>query len=216
MPTTRLYLIRHGQTDWNVRAALQGQVDIPLNETGKKQAAAAREMLAGLSFDAVYSSPLTRAMQTAELATGLPADKIQPDERIKEISFGVWEGRSTSELGDAVKPFFIDPPHYQPPENAESLEHLMQRTGDFADFVLREHAGQTILAAGHGASLHALITKALGNPLEKFWQADLGNCCIAVLESNGGPFELKEVRRPAGTASSLSAQFLKNQEKAGE
>lgn len=209
MPVTRLYLIRHGQTDWNLRAALQGQVDIPLNETGKKQAAEARSMLQGISFDAVYTSPLSRAMETAAVASGWAKEKIRPDERIKEISFGVWEGQSTKELGDAVKPFFLDPPHYTLPEGGESLEHLLERTGDFAEYVLKEHEGQTVLAAGHGASLHALITAALKNPLEKFWQADLGNCCIAVLESEGGSFVLKHVLRPSGVAGSLASQFLK-------
>lgn len=209
MQTTRLYLIRHGQTDWNLRAALQGQVDIPLNETGRAQAAAARQMLTDASFDAVYSSPLVRARETARLATGLPDEKIISDERIKEISFGEWEGQSTKELGEKIEPFFLDPPHYVPPKGAESLEHLMERTGEFARFVLREHTGQTVLAAAHGAALHALITAALGNPLEQFWKADLGNCCIAILESDGGPFVLKEIRRPAGSSASLAAQFLK-------
>lgn len=204
-----MYLIRHGQTDWNLRAALQGQVDIPLNETGRAQAAASRQMLADTVFDAVYTSPLSRARETARLATGLPDEKILSDERIKEISFGVWEGRSTQELGDKIKPFFLDPPHYIPPEGAESIPHLMERTGDFARFVLEKHRGQTVLAAAHGAALHALITAALNNPLSEFWKADLGNCCIAVLKSNGGPFELEEIRRPTGGASSLSAQFMK-------
>ena len=209
MPRTRLFLIRHGQTDWNKRAALQGQVDIPLNETGRKQAAAARSMLSDVTFDAVYTSPLCRAAETAVLAGGVPAGQIIPDERIKEISFGVWEGKSTKELGEGIDAFFCDPPHYVPPRNGESLESLMQRTGEFAEFVRKKHEGQTVLAAAHGAALHALITAVLHRPLEQFWQADLGNCCIAVLESDGGDWQLKEIRRPEGTNSSLAAQYGK-------
>lgn len=210
MPHTRLYLIRHGQTDWNLRAALQGQVDIPLNAAGVKQAGAAKEMLAGVKFDAVYSSPLLRAQKTAQLASGLEPEQIILDDRIKEISFGSWEGKTTEELGDKIKPFFVDPAHYIPPQEGESLQHLMARAGDFAREVLKKHEGETVLAAGHGASLHGLITAALGRPIQEFWQADLGNCCIAVLESEGGEFQLKEIMRPAGGMTSLSSQFMKN------
>ena len=77
MPLTRLYLIRHGQTDWNVRAALQGRTDIALNDTGRAQAREARALLQGVRFDAVYSSPLSRAVETAALVSGWERGAIQ-------------------------------------------------------------------------------------------------------------------------------------------
>ena len=115
MPQTQLYLIRHGQTDWNLRAMLQGRTDIPLNETGRRQAMEARERLAGVHFDAVYSSPLRRAMDTAQLVSGWPGEKICPDERLTEIAFGPYEGKDPHTLGPAFACFFTDPEAYRPP-----------------------------------------------------------------------------------------------------
>lgn len=207
MPRTRLYLMRHGQTDWNARAALQGRTDIPLNATGRAQAAAARTLLAGVAFNAVYSSPLCRAVETAELATGWPKERIQRDERLIEISFGPWEGCESRTLGPAFAPFFADPANYRPPQGGESLQSLMARTGAFAAEVLARHAGGTVLAASHGAALHALLTCALKRPMGEFWAANLGNCCVAVLESSGGPFHLKEMLGEPDTV--YQNQYLK-------
>lgn len=193
MPLTRLYLIRHGQTDWNVRAALQGRTDIALNDTGRAQAREARALLQGVRFDAVYSSPLSRAVETAALVSGWERGAIQTDERLTEIAFGPWEGCESRGLGPAFAPFFADPANYRPPQGGESLQSLMARTGAFAAEMLARHAGQTVLAASHGAALHALLTCALRRPMSEFWAVNLDNCCVAVLEGSGGPFHLKEV-----------------------
>ncbi len=181
MAQTQLYLIRHGQTDWNLRAALQGRTDIPLNETGRRQALEAKERLASVKFDGVYSSPLQRAMETACLVSGWPAGKICADQRLIEIAFGPYEGKDTHTLGPAFAPFFADPAAYCPPEGGESLQSVLERTADFLDFAARKHAGQTLLVAGHGAALHAMLTAALANPLDKFWAVSLDNCRVAVL-----------------------------------
>ena len=181
MAQTQLYLIRHGQTDWNLRAALQGRTDIPLNETGRRQAMEARQRLAGVRFDGVYSSPLRRAMDTARLVSGWPEEKICADQRLTEIAFGPYEGKDAHTLGPAFAPFFADPAAYRPPEGGESLQSALERTADFLAFAARQHPGQTLLVAGHGAALHAMLTAALANPLGKFWAVSLGNCRVAVL-----------------------------------
>lgn len=181
MAQTQLYLIRHGQTDWNLRAALQGRTDIPLNETGRRQAQEARQRLEGVRFDAVYSSPLSRAMETAALVSGWPMERIRADQRLIEIAFGPYEGKDTHTLGPAFAPFFADPASYQPPEGGESLNSVLERTADFLAFAASQHEGQTLLVAGHGAALHAMLTAALANPLEKFWSVSLDNCRVAVL-----------------------------------
>ena len=188
-----LYLLRHGETDYNRRKALQGQLDKPLNETGRQQAREARRQLAGIQFDRVYVSPLHRARDTAMLATGLSEDQLTIEPQIIEINFGVWEGHNTDSLGAAFAPFFADPTAYHPPEGGESLEHLIQRVGGFLDRVSREYAGDhTILAVSHGAAIHAMITAALGTPLSQFWAESVGNCGFVVLHHDGERWTLAQ------------------------
>lgn len=193
MPITRLYLVRHGQTDWNLKPALQGRSDIPLNETGRTQAVEAAGRLADVCFDAVYTSPLRRAVDTACLATGLSEAELKVDDRLVEISFGLWEGLDSRTLGPAFTPFFTDPAAYQPQEGSESLQALMRRTGTFAQEVLCRHKGQTVLAVSHGAALHALLASVLHLPMADFWSVQLGNCAIAVLENKGRAWRLLRV-----------------------
>ena len=99
MPATEIYLIRHGQTDYNRQFRLQGRSDIPLNRLGLAQARAAHEALRGVHFDAVYASPLRRAVDTACIVSGWPEEKIELDPRLIEIGFGIWEGSDFRTLG---------------------------------------------------------------------------------------------------------------------
>ena len=90
---TQIYFLRHGQTDNNREGRMQGRVDIPLNETGRAQARCAARRLKSISFDAVYSSPLGRAVETAQIVTGLPTQEINIEPRAIELGFGVWDNR---------------------------------------------------------------------------------------------------------------------------
>lgn len=193
MSSTRLYLVRHGQTDWNFAGRLQGQTDIPLNETGREQAKQAKSLLGDISFDAVYSSPLSRALETASLISGFSTDKIMPDERIKEIAFGLWEGCQPKEIGEPFRPFFFDPENYQPTQGGESLDQLIDRVSQFTAHIKTAHAGQTILAASHGTALHALLLHELGLPKQDFWKIPLHNCSVALLEQVDHKFVLRSI-----------------------
>ena len=107
MPATEIYLIRHGQTDYNRQFRLQGRSDIPLNRLGLAQARAAHEALRGVHFDAVYASPLRRAVDTACIVSGWPEEKIELDPRLIEIGFGIWEGSDFRTLGPALNALYL-------------------------------------------------------------------------------------------------------------
>ena len=92
----RLYLVRHGETDWNTERKLQGQVDIPLNEFGKNLAVKTGKGLENIRFDVCFTSPLQRARQTAELILAGRDVQIIDDDRIIEMSFAEWEGKHCS------------------------------------------------------------------------------------------------------------------------
>src|SRR5437868_1413233 len=94
----RILLVSHAQTDWNVQGRFQGQTDIPLNDTGRRQAQRLREHLAGTSFENVLASDLSRARETAEIVAAPHKMAVQTDCRLRELQFGKWEGMTYEEI----------------------------------------------------------------------------------------------------------------------
>ena len=184
----RLYLLRHGQTDWNAAHKLQGQTDVPLNETGLKQAReeAKRREEAGITFDRVFSSPLYRAKETARIVSGLPEEEIQTDPRIMEMSFGVDEGKFYSfdpaqreKMSENYQNFAYHPECYKACQGGESYEDLIRRTADFYRLLNDKYgdSDESILIVSHGAALHALLFTMLHRTdMEEYWQPHIANC----------------------------------------
>jgi probable phosphoglycerate mutase len=170
MPTPVIYYIRHGETSWNAEGRLQGAQDVPLNDLGRKQAAHAGNILAGLfardgrdkSSLAFVASPLIRARATMELVRGelkLPPGDYALDERLREIGYGVWEGSTLSEMQAA------DPKLYArrltakwtlAPEGGETYAEVQVRMADWYGSL----KGDTV-AVAHGGTARALMV-ALG------------------------------------------------------
>ena len=125
--------MRHGKTDWNVLHKLQGRTDIPLNEEGRRMAEAAREQYKEINFDVCYCSSLIRARETAQIFLKGRDIPIICDDRLMEMSFGVYEGTENSfQIPDCpVNVLFKDPANYKPVEGGESFEELFARTGEF-------------------------------------------------------------------------------------
>jgi alpha-ribazole phosphatase len=169
---TELILIRHGQTDWNVEGRYQGQADVPLNRQGLEQARKVAAALAQEKIDAIYSSDLARARQTAEIiqqATGAPLH-IEP--RLREISQGLWEGMLFSEI-KARDPQRharrkVDPLNTAPP-GGETVGQVRQRVLAAVREILRRHPEQRVALVSHGLALAILITEARGLPIEQVW-----------------------------------------------
>ena len=182
-----LYIIRHGQTDWNVLHKLQGQTDVPLNEEGRRMAEAAREKYRDIHFDVCYCSPLIRARETAEILLRGRNIPILTDDRLKEMGFGSYEGLENSfRIPDCpINVLFQSPGQYtSPPGGAESLDALFARTGEF----LREKAepllkkGRDMLIVGHGAMNSSIISQVRNLPRDQFWSAGIENCKLIRLK----------------------------------
>lgn len=197
----RLYLIRHGETDYNRQKRNQGRIDVPLNEYGRKLAVCTRTGLAGVPFDLCFCSPLGRARETAELILEGRKVPIFTDERITEVSFGSYEGRCwDSEAWDEEMPrefryFFDDPGKYQAPSDGETLEELKRRTGEFLDDICgrKEYAGSTILVSTHGAALAGMLANIRGLPVSGFWGRGCNsNCGVTVVSFEQGVFSILE------------------------
>lgn len=176
---TTIGLFRHGQTDWNVDMRLQGISDIPLNDHGKFQAATAAEVLARQGWQRIISSPLGRALETAEIVGArLGISEVDVHELLLERSFGVAEGLSYDEWRE----------RFQAGENAansESIETLTERAQRMLDdFSIRFH-GEQVLAVSHGAfirrAIHLVSQGELPREGERF-----GNASLTILSHESG------------------------------
>lgn len=181
-----LYIIRHGKTDWNIRHKLQGRTDIPLNEEGRLMAAKARSDYADIHLDICYSSPLSRARETAEILLKDRNIPILTDDRLTEMSFGKYEGleRGPGAKDSPIDVLFYAPQDYRPDEDGgESLEQLFERTGSFLNDIMPDiEKGKDILIVGHGAMNSSIICRIRSNPVERFWSEGIENCVMKKLE----------------------------------
>lgn len=182
-----LYILRHGTTDWNERHKLQGRTDIPLNEAGRQLAAKAGEQYRDVHFDICFCSPLIRARETAQLLLEGRDIPIHTDDRLKEMCFGIFEGIENSfQIPDCpINVLFKEPEKYtDPPEGAESLDELFERTGEFLEervYPLLEQ-GKDVLIVGHGAMNSAIISRIRKLPRESFWSAGIESCRLMELD----------------------------------
>lgn len=186
----KIYIIRHGETDWNVVKRLQGRSDIPLNEEGKRLARVTADALADVPFTRIYTSPLLRAKETAMIIKGDRDIPVIAEERIQEISFGVYEGLICAEDHYTIPdPYFINffkrPEKYIAPQGAEKIETLCKRTTDFLQELVHTTAYQddTILISTHGAALRGLLSSINMNGVAEFWKGGVHkNCAVTILE----------------------------------
>jgi alpha-ribazole phosphatase len=185
---TRLLLVRHGETHWNVERRFQGQQDSPLTERGRWQVERLAARLRPLQLAAVYSSDLQRTMETARPLADGHALPVQPVEALREANFGQYEGATFAELverfGDAVIQWANDPVEAAPPDG-ETLRALHERVAAFMHEVVARHRGQTVLLVGHGGSVRAAVMEAIGLDRRRFRSLRMDNASLSVLEGNG-------------------------------
>lgn len=214
-----IYLMRHGETDWNKRGCFQGQMDVPLNDYGRELAQITAEALKDVKFEAAFCSPLMRAVETAnimlerqrtaeqpqrcekQISQEKPKVPLMTDERLKEINFGVKEGSNIAQMrSDPTEPLYYllnDPKNYVPPEGAESLGEVYKRSASFMEERIRplEKQYETILIVAHGVMNRSIINPIAGIPMEDFWTVKMLNCTVSVLSLQDGKFQVVEKGR---------------------
>ena len=190
----KIYLVRHGETDWNQAGLLQGQTDIALNAQGLEQAREAAERLTEVPFEIAFCSPLIRAKRTAETIIGDRKITLTTDERLRELNFGPWEGVDIRTIKDAASQPFTNPGSYIPPEGAESFAQLYKRSGEFVDQVLLPLEGtyETVLVVAHGGVNRSILNPVLNIPVDDFWRVHMGNCATAILDCTDGKLSMLE------------------------
>lgn len=187
----RLYIVRHGETDWNRIHRVQGRTDIPLNDYGRHLARETAEGMKDIRIDLGYTSPLLRAKETAQIILGDRDVPLYEDSRIEELSFGSYEGMRTAggekdAQSEAFNRFFTDTANYIPPRDAETVPQLYERTGDFlAEICAREDLrDKSVLVSTHGAAMTALLNRIRGNlSVSEFWRDEVPpNCSVTEVE----------------------------------
>lgn len=178
----RIYLIRHGQTEWNIAGRAQGHTDIPLDPTGLEQAAALGQSFADLSVDRIYSSDLERAHETAKAisaATGVP---IEPRTELRERGFGEWEGSNFHEVTTRMESIGreqnLSIVEVRPP-GGESFHDVWNRTERFKNEV--ETSDDNIVIVGHGGSCSILLAQFLRGSVETSRSLRFGNTGVSEL-----------------------------------
>ena len=179
----KLYIMRHGQTNMNVTGKMQGHIDCPLNETGRMQAGNAAQLIRrrGLQFTKIITSHLDRTRETAELATGIPREQYSTDDRIIELDYGPWDGKTYQEMGPEMLAFLNDPVHVSAPEGIEPLEHITERVGEFlTDLPAKCDAQDSVLVVSHGVAIRAMFgwIRGLNKPGNEIWRMPVDNCSI--------------------------------------
>lgn len=187
-----IYIIRHGETNLNVKAVLQGVLDEPLNQSGRDLAAITARAMGEIHFDECFSSPLIRAKETAEIVLKETGNDIpvQIDKRIEEMNFGKAEGHKLKEMGENARLFMFDSFNFPGFPEGEDFHELCARTQDFLKELIARDDDKTYLIATHGCALRAMLNFLYEDP-SSFWQKNVPyNCCVNIIEVKDGEAKL--------------------------
>lgn len=181
----RIWVTRHGQTNLNKRKLMQGLTDEPLNEKGRAQAKASGERIGEVHFDAVYASPLDRAIETASLISGFDRAQITVDPRIIEVDFGKYEQCKYTGMGPKMTLYWALPEVFPAPKTVEPVKTMVKRSRDFLKEI--EAKGyEDVLIVCHGGIIRALCGYLEDRKNGIKWRPKPHNCEVRVYESVDG------------------------------
>ncbi len=183
----RLFLVRHGETEWNALTKFQGHTDVPLSRRGKLQAKLLGQRLAQEKITAFYASDLSRAFETASIISqyhgnGIEIEKVAD---LREINFGMWEGLTTKEIRSnftkEMELWWKNPLNARIP-GGETLAEVVERSRRAIKEIIRRHAGGKIVVVSHGGVIRCIVGDILGMDLNQYWRLKLDNASLTILE----------------------------------
>ncbi|MBQ6006165.1 MAG: histidine phosphatase family protein [Selenomonadaceae bacterium] len=192
----RIFLIRHGETEWNKQNRLQGNSDIHLSPEGFHQAMILAEHAPLQNADAIYSSDLARAVSTANILAERLNLTVNTMPLLRETNFGDWEGRFISELMEespkAFGKFFTAPERCHPP-NGETFLECQARVMIGIREIIANHENQNVIVVCHGAANRLILGAALDMPIHKMWAIGQFNMALNILRVDDGEFTVELV-----------------------
>jgi len=189
MGGTKVYLVRHGQTDWNVGSVFRGRADRPLNDVGHMEATAVAEALAVERIDAVYASPMKRAVETAGPTARARDLRVVAVDGLIDVDFGRWQGLSHDRvMKEDPKRFRLwsEQPHLVTFPDGESLAMVRRRAMKALRSLAIRHEGRTIMVVAHRVVNKVLCAALLGLGDSHFWRIKQDPASIDLFEIDGG------------------------------
>ena len=189
----KVILIRHGETDWNTKQIFRGRKDIPLNEVGLAQAKAVGVSLSDIQIDAIYSSPLGRALETAKVLAESRSLEVELEEGFIDIDFGKWQGithEKVKEEYESLYEMWLKNPQMVAFPEGESLKDVRTRSMEALKKVIKKHSGKTLAIVSHRVLNKVLLCSVLGLELSHFWYIKQDTCAINRFEYKDGRFYL--------------------------
>ena len=177
----KLYLIRHGETDYNNAMRFQGRTDILLNQKGIEQAEKAAEFFRDIPLQAIYTSSLKRAITTAEIIGKVKGLEPQATDALQEMSFGIWENMNSKDIQKKYakewKDFFASPATTTIPQG-ECMFDVQKRAYPVVQEILDQYPEGDVAFVAHGGIIRVLICTMLGLDLNRAWHVHVGNASI--------------------------------------
>ena len=175
MSATRIVLVRHGETEWNRTRRVQGHTDVPLNDVGRRQARELAAELDGEVVDAIYSSDLSRARETAEILSMARSIPVVSLPELREKHFGTWEGLTDVEVRER-----FPEAHAKGWGDGESSEEMAERIVGVVERIVEAHEGELVIVVTHGGPMRAILRHYDGDA------APIANCGVVRLEARDG------------------------------
>ncbi len=182
---TKLFLIRHGQSEWNKLNMIQGQKNTILTDLGREQALSLGNRLINEDIDIIYASDLSRAYTTAKIISDVIHKPLISSESLREINFGPWEGLSIGEIQEKYNSeysIWLREPQSLNMKGAETLQILQERVMKYIDHIIDENKGKNIAVVSHGAALKALILGLLNIDISHYKNISLKNVSLSIIE----------------------------------
>ena len=189
-----LYLIRHGRTAWNREEVFRGRADVPLDEVGRREAELLASRLRGSGIDEIYSSPLSRARETAEVIARGVGLEVRIASELVDLDFGLWQGLPVKEVKERFGKLYElwqKAPHKVRFPEGEDLKAVRDRVVGFVEGLLKAKQGKRVALVSHRVVLKVLICSLLGLGLEAFWRVVQGTAALNHFRWRDGFWEVR-------------------------
>ena len=191
---TKLYITRHGETEWNTQQRFQGQHDSPLTKHGVEQANLLSEYLQNIPIDAIYTSSCNRAVVTANIINSNRNLPFYACDELREINFGIWEGMSAVEVKEKypydLHKYFNLPDEYIPNNGGETFDEVRLRILKKIEEIVSAHLNETILIVVHGNVLRILHAYFSNCSLSEIWRFLAKPASLSLLTVTDGNYEI--------------------------